>query len=144
MTIEELTVANDTDIEQIADLISQLRGTDVTADDLKDDIKTVNESSARAVIVAREEDEIVGVLVVNILLKLAKREARIDEFVVDSNARGGGVGKKIISFAIDWAWENGCNVVELTSRPSRVAANHLYQKLGFALRKTNVYQLKKD
>jgi ribosomal protein S18 acetylase RimI-like enzyme len=35
----------------------------------------------------------------------------------------------------------GCATVDLTSRPSREAANHLYQRAGFELRETNVYRL---
>ncbi len=144
MTIEELISPSEVDLEQIAELITQLRGKDISVADIKTDVEAIVQSSVKAIIVAREADEIVGVLVVNILMKLAKREARIDEFVVDSNVRGGGLGKKIITFALDWAWSKDCNTVELTSRPSRVAANHLYQKLGFALRKTNVYVLRND
>lgn len=144
MTIEELISPSEVDLEQIAELITQLRGKDISVADIKTDVEAIVQSSVKAIIVAREVDEIVGVLVVNILMKLAKREARIDEFVVDSNVRGGGLGKKIITFALDWAWSKDCNTVELTSRPSRVAANHLYQKLGFALRKTNVYVLRND
>jgi ribosomal protein S18 acetylase RimI-like enzyme len=34
--------------------------------------------------------------------------------------------------------------VELTSRPSREAANRLYQRLGFRLRETNVYRYSPD
>ncbi|NCZ89134.1 MAG: GNAT family N-acetyltransferase, partial [Actinobacteria bacterium] len=30
--------------------------------------------------------------------------------------------------------------VDLTSRPSRAAANRLYQRLGFVARETNVYR----
>ena len=36
--------------------------------------------------------------------------------------------------------QRGAKTVDLTSRPSRVAANKLYQKLGFVLRDTNVYR----
>jgi ribosomal protein S18 acetylase RimI-like enzyme len=38
------------------------------------------------------------------------------------------------------ARELGCKTVELTSRPSREAANHLYQSAGFERRDTNVYR----
>jgi hypothetical protein len=31
--------------------------------------------------------------------------------------------------------------VDLTSRPSREAANRLYQRLGFVARDTNVYRI---
>ena len=145
MTIEKLINPSEEDLEQIAELMTQLRGKDLSAEDIRTDVEAIVKSSVKAIMIAREDDnEIVGVLVVNILMKLAKREARIDEFVVDSNVRGGGLGKKIIGAALDWAWSKDCNTVELTSRPSRVAANHLYQKLGFALRKTNVYVLRND
>ncbi len=41
---------------------------------------------------------------------------------------------------IDRAREFGCATVDLTSRPSREAANRLYQRVGFTLRETNVYR----
>jgi ribosomal protein S18 acetylase RimI-like enzyme len=41
---------------------------------------------------------------------------------------------------LDHARERGCITVDLTSRPSREAANNLYQKSGFTLRDTNVYR----
>jgi ribosomal protein S18 acetylase RimI-like enzyme len=34
----------------------------------------------------------------------------------------------------------GARSVDLTSRPSRQAANHVYQKLGFKRRDTNIYR----
>jgi ribosomal protein S18 acetylase RimI-like enzyme len=42
--------------------------------------------------------------------------------------------------ALEIAKARGAKTVDLTSRPSRVAANKLYQKLGFVLRDTNVYR----
>ncbi len=38
------------------------------------------------------------------------------------------------------ASELGLDFVELTSRPSRVAGNNLYRKLGFDMRETNCYR----
>jgi ribosomal protein S18 acetylase RimI-like enzyme len=35
----------------------------------------------------------------------------------------------------------GCRTIDLTSRPSREAANRLYQREGFEQRDTNVYRL---
>jgi ribosomal protein S18 acetylase RimI-like enzyme len=35
----------------------------------------------------------------------------------------------------------GAKSVDLTSRPSREAANRLYQRLGFEPRTTNVYRM---
>jgi len=41
---------------------------------------------------------------------------------------------------IDRARELGCTTVDLTSRPSREAANRLYQRVGFVQRETNIYR----
>ena len=41
---------------------------------------------------------------------------------------------------LDRATDLGCVTVDLTSRPSREAANRLYQRLGFTPRETNVYR----
>jgi len=41
---------------------------------------------------------------------------------------------------LDRARERGCVTVDLTSRPSREAANRLYVRAGFEARDTNVYR----
>ena len=42
--------------------------------------------------------------------------------------------------AIGVAEKLGVNTVDLTSRPSREAANRLYKRLGFVQRDTNIYR----
>jgi ribosomal protein S18 acetylase RimI-like enzyme len=66
--------------------------------------------------------------------------ARIEDVVVDESARGQGVGEALSLAAIDRARALGARTVDLTSRPSRVAANRLYQRLGFEERETVVYR----
>jgi len=66
--------------------------------------------------------------------------AWIEDVVVDSEARGHGVGEALNKEALRYAKDNGAITVDLTSRPSREAANRLYQRLGFQLRDTNVYR----
>jgi ribosomal protein S18 acetylase RimI-like enzyme len=66
--------------------------------------------------------------------------AWIEDVVVDSEARGHGVGEALNKAAIAEAQSRGAITVELTSRPSREAANRLYQRLGFVARDTNVYR----
>jgi len=60
--------------------------------------------------------------------------------VVDSSARGKGVGEALSREALRLAVEKGARTVELTSRPSRAAANRLYRRLGFVERETSVYR----
>lgn len=66
--------------------------------------------------------------------------AWIEDVVVDEAARGRGIGNKLNQVALDRARERGATTVDLTSRPSREAANRLYQRMGFERRETNVYR----
>ncbi len=68
------------------------------------------------------------------------RRAWIEDVVVDDAARGLGVGGALTQAMVDRAEELGCTTVDLTSRPSREAANRLYQREGFEQRDTNVYR----
>lgn len=69
------------------------------------------------------------------------RHCRIEDVVVDPALRGAGLGRQIMEGTLSALRQDGVRNVELTSRPSRKAANALYRSLGFALRKTNVYAL---
>jgi ribosomal protein S18 acetylase RimI-like enzyme len=66
--------------------------------------------------------------------------AWIEDVVVDESARGRGVGEALNREALDRARGLGAKTVDLTSRPSREAANRLYQRLGFEPRETNIYR----
>ena len=65
----------------------------------------------------------------------------IEDVVVDEASRRQGIGEALNRAAIEHARSLGARTVDLTSRPSRVAANKLYLKLGFERRNTNVYRL---
>ena len=67
--------------------------------------------------------------------------AWIEDVVVDEAARGQGAGQALVVAAIEHAQRVGARTVDLTSRPSREAANRLYQRAGFQLRETNVYRV---
>jgi len=67
--------------------------------------------------------------------------AWIEDVVVDDAARGQGVGAELTREAARLARAAGARTVDLTSRPSREAANRLYERLGFRPRDTKVYRL---
>ncbi|MDO5673228.1 MAG: GNAT family N-acetyltransferase [Actinomycetaceae bacterium] len=66
--------------------------------------------------------------------------AWIEDVVVDEAARGQGAGQALVEAALAKGKEIGAVTVDLTSRPSREAANRLYVRCGFDLRETNVYR----
>ena len=66
--------------------------------------------------------------------------AWIEDVVVDEAARGQGVGDGADRRHGRPGPRAGAATVDLTSRPSREAANRLYQRAGFVQRDTNVYR----
>lgn len=72
---------------------------------------------------------------------LLRKQAVIEDMIVDEKYRGQGLGEKILLDLIGWAKKEGVEVVELTTNPKRIAANSLYKKVGFKLHETNHYLL---
>jgi ribosomal protein S18 acetylase RimI-like enzyme len=96
---------------------------------------------ATVLFVARDGEKVVGSLTLALFRIPTGLRAWIEDVVVDESARGRGVGAALNEAAIDHARSVGARTVDLTSRPSRQAANRLYRRLGFVERETNVYRL---
>ncbi len=98
-------------------------------------------SESSTLLVARDgDDNIVGSMTLAMFRIPTGLRAWIEDVVVDNEARGMGVGKRINERALEIAREAGATTVDLTSRPTREAANRLYQRMGFVARETNVYR----
>lgn len=97
-------------------------------------------SDASTLFIARVDGQIVGSLTLAMFRIPTGIRAWIEDVVVDSSARGHGVGEALNMAALEHAKKNGAITVDLTSRPSREAANRLYQRIGFKARETNVYR----
>ena len=104
------------------------------------DLETLVHSPSTTLFVARNDDDVVGTLTLVVFPIPSGDRAWIEDVVVDEGARGLGVGEALTRAALDVARSNGVRTVDLTSRPSREAANALYLKLGFERRETNVYR----
>jgi len=79
--------------------------------------------------VARSQGRIVGMLTLVTFPLPSGLRARIEDVVVDQDARGQGVGTALTMAALDQAQAQGARSIDLTSRASRVAANRLYQQV---------------
>lgn len=91
--------------------------------------------------VARAGARIVGMATLIVVHKLYVISSHVEDVVVDKRYRGQGFGTALVKKLVERARAHRARAVEFTSRPSRVAANNLYQKLGFKKRDTNAYQL---
>ncbi len=106
----------------------------------KQELAAIVSSDACHLLLARHGDQIIGSLTLVIFRIPTGVRAWIEDVVVDGEARGMGIGAALNEAALELAREAGATTVDLTSRPSREAANRLYQRLGFKERETNVYR----
>ena len=104
------------------------------------ELEEIIQSDTTVLFAARSGQEIVGLLTLAIFRIPTGVRAWIEDVVVDNQARGRGVGDALNRAALAEAERRGAKTVDLTSRPSREAANRLYQRLGFKQRDTNVYR----
>lgn len=107
------------------------------------ELETLVTSDACTLLIARDNDadgQIVGSLTLAMFPIPTALRAWIEDVVVDDDARGKGVGRLLNEVALERAKAAGAKTVDLTSRPSRDAANRLYQRIGFTQRDTNVYR----
>ncbi len=140
MAIEQLKDASEQALADINALLKQLSDnvpmcsekllTDIVSNDLIE------------LWVVREGERIVGMGELVIVLKPEGIVAQIEDVVVDEGQRGKGYGKVISEKLIERSKARGARVIQLSSRFSRIAANALYQKLGFQLHETNSYHMK--
>jgi GNAT superfamily N-acetyltransferase len=109
------------------------------------DFTTVDESYERAfaditadprnhLIVAERGDELIGCLQITYIPGLGRHGAErslIESVRVRSDLRGQGLGRELMTWAIDRARERGCGLVQLTTDKSRADAHRFYLSLGF-------------
>ncbi len=90
---------------------------------------------------ARSDDgAIVGVATLATFPIPTATRAWVEDVIVDEASNNQGIGRMLIDAMVAKAQDLGAKTVDLTSRPSREAANHLYRKAGFEVRETNVYR----
>ena len=128
---DELVEAARRLLPQLSSSATPLRG---------DELTRIASHQAITLFIARSQGIIVGMLTLVSFPLPSGLRARIEDVVVDRDARGQGVGTALTRAALDMAQQQGARSVDLTSRTSRVAANRLYQQLGFQLRDSNVYR----
>jgi ribosomal protein S18 acetylase RimI-like enzyme len=104
------------------------------------ELTEIVDGASTVLFAARRGTEIVGLLTLVVFRIPTAVRAWIEDVVVDESARGSGVGEALSRAALAEAVRRGAKTVELTSRPSREAANRLYQRIGFVRRHTNVYR----
>jgi len=143
ITIEVVEQVDDGLVAAFANLIPQLSRSSAPPDQAT--LQHIADSEASTLLIALNEDgTILGSMTLAMFDIPTGRRAWIEDVVVDEQARGQGVGRILNERALEIARDAGAKTVDLTSRPSREAANRLYQRIGFVQRETNVYRYQVD
>jgi ribosomal protein S18 acetylase RimI-like enzyme len=137
--IHEISSADEKTLRAVNELIPQLSQSASVMNEMQ--LRRLVESQATKLYFAQEGDVVLGMLSLVVFSIPTGTKAWVEDVVVAQVARGKGVGMALMNHALAVAKDAGAKSVDLTSRPSREAANKLYQKLGFTARETNVYRL---
>ena len=89
-----------------------------------------------------KDGQIAGMLTIGIYHSPTGGKAWIEDVVVDETFRSQGLSKLLVAHAIEFVKSRQIPSLMLTSNPKRIAANKLYQAMGFERKETNVYRMK--
>lgn len=138
-----LTEAGEREFADIKHLLDQLHaGSSSAYDPSLARLQAMLLDANAALVVARDGEKVVGMAILFTLARVDEVSGYVDDVVVDDAYRGQGIATALMKKLVEVARERGHKHLDLTSRPSREAANHLYQKIGFVKRETNPYRLK--
>jgi ribosomal protein S18 acetylase RimI-like enzyme len=138
--IKEITEYNPEIKNTVDSLLSLLLGTPAPISELQ--LKAIITSNNSHLFFAMDDHEAyMGMMTVGIYYAPTGKKGWIEDVVVNEAFRRQGIGKKLIEFAIQFAKQQHVDLLTLTSRPQKIAANNLYKNIGFEKKETNVYKM---
>lgn len=135
--VEKLISYCQTDLSDLDMLMHELSASSFCNENLLNN--ALNDANVH-VYVIRDEGHIVATGTLCIKHTLEFNIADIESVAVSSKCRGRGYGKELMTAMVDAAKKMNVHHIQLTSNPVRVAANRLYQELGFERYETNCYK----
>lgn len=138
MGIQELHNYTQAQVEDLKQLIAEM------SDRVKftqTDLMLVLKDSNSHLYVILESEHIVGCAILCVFHSPTGTKASVEDVVVSSAYRGQHLGRQLMEYVLEQAKAYAPIELHLTSNPMRVAANKLYQSLGFQRKETNCYQL---
>jgi ribosomal protein S18 acetylase RimI-like enzyme len=87
------------------------------------------EISYQGVWVAIDDDHLVGSIAIRLL---DDGQAQLKRMYLQPEHRGRGLGRTLLSHAIHWARDRGCQAIVLDTSTAMTAAQRLYESAGFS------------
>ena len=138
MEIQELHNYTQAQFEDLKQLIAELSD---RVNLTQTDLMLVLKDSNSHLYVILESEHIIGCATLCVFHSPTGTKASIEDVVVSSAYRGQHLGKQLMEYVLEQAKAYAPIELHLTSNPMRVAANKLYQSLGFQKKETNCYQM---
>ena len=138
MEIQELHNYTQAQFEDLKQLIAELSD---RVNLTQTDLMLVLKDSNSHLYVILESEHIIGCATLCVFHSPTGTKASIEDVVVSSAYRGQHLGKQLMEYVLEQAQAYAPIELHLTSNPMRVAANKLYQSLGFQKKETNCYQM---
>jgi GNAT superfamily N-acetyltransferase len=136
----QITPANASDIPALCELLALLFSQEA---DFKPDYEAqsrglagiISSPEVGLIVVARQDSQVVGMvnLLYTVSTALGDRVALLEDMVVSPNARGAGVGSRLLEQAIRLARLNGCKRITLLTDSDNESAQRFYQRHGFGM-----------
>ena len=141
MDIVELHSLSPAQMGELRQLMKELTSNiEVSAEMLENVVKSPN---THLFVALDNGANIVGCASLCVFESPTGRKASVEDVVVLSSYRGQHLGRDLMKHLIEFARKNLVDIdLHLTSKPQRVAANALYQSLGFEKRDTNFYRMR--
>lgn len=138
MEIQELQNYTQAQFEDLKQLMSELSDrVNLTQTDL---MLVLKDSNCHLYVIL-DDERIVGCATLCIFHSPTGTKASIEDVVISSTYRGQHLGKQLMEYVLEQAKAYAPIELHLTSNSMRVAANKLYQSLGFQKKETNCYQM---
>ena len=136
MVIREIDSFTDAQLADLGVLMNQLSDHVVLTRDV---LSEMLRGEGNHLYVVLDGERIIGCASLCLFISPTGRKASVEDVVVLADYRGQHLGKQLVEYLLNDAKRFAPIKLQLTSRPSRVAANHLYRSVGFQLRETNCY-----
>lgn len=140
-TIEILTTYNEQDAIELGALMPHLSETFSGEQIAEELLRAIIESPYHAQLVARDASgAIIGAATLSITFGAgAGAKAYLEDFVVNPEIRGGGIGSQLWDAMCEWAREHGAHKLTFTSSDRHASAHGFYLKRGAEIRDTNYF-----